>query len=434
MDVIVTHELADFDAFAAAVAAQKLYPGAVIVRGRQLGSGLGEFLTLHKDRFPTVHLEDLDQHAVTRLVLVDVRRASRLAAFQTLLDRARGGDVEVHVYDHHGAAPDDVVGALEVVEPVGSATTLLVEALDARGIGVDAVEATLMSIGIHADTGSLSYAQTTSRDAAALAWLLDRGVKLSVQSRYLRAGFTPEQRALLASVLGSVERVRVAGLVVGFAIVPLERAFSGFDRVATEAAELEGVAALFAIFPIAGKRTQVVARARSPACDVGGVLGVLGGGGHAAAGAAVIRDGDAVAVRARILSLLERALPSPRVVADVMSSPVRSVSPDVPLGVLRASLAVWRHTGVPVLEGGRLVGIVSHRDVERAARDGRLSLPVSSCMSRDVVTIGSDAPLSEALAAMERHDVGRLPALRDGRVVGIVSRADALDVLYGDAH
>lgn len=431
MEIIVTHELADFDGFAAAVAAQKLYPGAAIVRGRRLGSGLREFMTLHKDRFRTLATGELDQDAVTRLVLVDVRRASRLADFAPLLARASAGAVDVHVYDHHGAADDDVAASLEVVEPVGSATTLLVEALRVREVGIDPVEATLMSLGIHADTGSLTYAQTTARDAVALGWLLDQGVSLPVQRRYLRGGFTPEQRDLLTRVLGSVERVRVAGVGVGFAIVPLEQAFTGFDAVASEAVDLEGLGVLFALFPIAGKRTQVIARSRTPACDVGRVLAELGGGGHAAAGAAVVRDGNGSRVRARIQSLVEAVLPRPRVVADVMSSPVRSVAPELPLATLGESLAVWRHTGVPVLDAGRLVGIVSHRDVERAAREGRLAAPVSSCMTRNVVTAAPATPLSEALATMEEHDVGRLPVLRDGRLVGILSRADALAVLYG---
>jgi len=68
--------------------------------------------------------------------------------------------------------------------------------------------------------------------------------------------------------------------------------------------------------------------------------------------------------------------------------------------------------------------------VSRAREGGRLELPVTSHMSGNLRTVGPDAPLEEALAAMTEADVGRLPVLRDERLVGIVSRTDVLRALY----
>lgn len=431
MQAIITHDMADFDGLAACVAAQKLYPEATIVLGRQLGTGLSDFMALHKDRFPTVRYTDIDPDSVTLLVVVDFRRRSRLENFAELLERVQRDAVEVHVYDHHAAAADDLVGTVEVLQPVGSATTLLVEQIQRRGIEVDRLEATLFVLGIFADTGSLGYATTTARDARAVAWLLDQGASPKVINRYLRPAFTPAQRETLARTLGAVEVEEVGGFRIGFVVTPLERAFTGLAEVTTEVAELEGHAALFALYPIGGRRIQVVARSRSPRVDVGAVLEAIGGGGHASAGAAVVHHGDAAAVRATLLETLRSHPPRAERVGDVMSSPVRSVAPDMILGELRESLRTWRKTGVPVMDGGRLVGIVSHRDVERAERHGRLHLPVSSCMSQHVKTTTVDATLAEALELMTTAGVGRLPVLRDGRLVGILSRSDLLRVLYG---
>ncbi len=430
MQAIITHDMADFDGLAACVAAQKLYPEATIVLGRRLGTGLVDFMALHKDRFATVRYTDIDPDSVSLLVVVDFRRRSRLENFAELLSRVERGDIEVHVYDHHAAAADDLVGTVEVVQPVGSATTLLVEQIQLRGIEVDVLEATLFVLGIFADTGSLGYATTTSRDARAIAWLLDQGASPKVINRYLRPPFTPAQREALARMLGAVEVEEVGGFEVGFVVTPLERAFTGLAEVTTEVAELEGHAALFAIYPIAGRRIQVVARSRSPRVNVGAALEAVGGGGHASAGSAVVHHADVEAVRAALLAALRRNPPQAERVGDVMSSPVRTVAPGMILAELRDSLRTWRHTGVPVVEGGRLVGIVSHRDVERAERDGRLHLPVSSCMSHHVKTTTLDATLAEALELMTDADVGRLPVLRDGRLVGILSRSDVLRVLY----
>ena len=431
MQAIITHEMADFDGLAGCVAARKLYPEAAIVLGRRLGTGLVEFLALHKERFPTLRYTDIDPDSVTLLVVVDFRRRSRLDNFRELLERVESGRIELHVYDHHAAAPDDLVGTLEIVQPVGSATTLLVEQIQTRGIEVDALEATLFVLGIYADTGSLSYATTTSRDARAVAWLLDQGASPRVINRYLRPAFTPAQRETLARMLGAVEVEQVGGFDIGFVETPLGRAFTGLAEVTSEVAELEGHAALFALYPIGGRRVQIVARSRSPRVDVGAVLEAVGGGGHPSAGSAIVHHGDVAAVRRALLDELRSHPPRAERVADVMSSPVRSVAPDMILGDLRESLRTWRHTGVPVVDQGRLVGIVSHRDLERAERDGRLHLPVSSCMSHHVKTTTLDAPLADALDVMTAADVGRLPVLRDGRLVGILSRSDVLAVLYG---
>src|SRR5262245_38139549 len=137
MELILTHDNADFDALAALVGARKLYPDAHMVLGPGGGGAeLRAFLAIHRDRFPTIGPADIDDAAVRRVILVDVRRARRLQAYGAIAARLARRDpaIEVHVYDHHAAAADDVHGAFEIVAPVGSATTLLVEAIRARDL------------------------------------------------------------------------------------------------------------------------------------------------------------------------------------------------------------------------------------------------------------------------------------------------------------
>jgi len=431
VEIIVTHDMADFDAFAATVAAQLLYPSAVIVLGRRLSHEVREYLALHKDRFRTAFYTELDPARVRHLIIVDVRRKSRLQDFAEVVARGEAGDIEVSVFDHHPAAEDDVRADHLCVERVGSATTLLVDLLRQRRVELDGVTATLFLLGIHADTGSLTYGVTTARDAAAVAWLLERGANVAVLSRYLRPAFSGDQRALLRSLLDSIAVRPLGPLRVGFCHVRPEHVVDGVAEVVSEVAALTGYAAVFVVVELSGTRVQVVARSASPLLDVGAIVRSIGGGGHAGAASASFRHPDARAVFDGLVARVAEMRPEARSVAQLMSSPVHCVSPSTPLGEVHASLASWRHTGVPVVREGKLVGIVSHRDVERAERAGRLSLPVSSAMIQNVKTVDADAAPEEALALMQAHDVGRLPVFKGGHLVGIVTRSDLLALLYG---
>ncbi|MBX3182128.1 MAG: CBS domain-containing protein [Polyangiaceae bacterium] len=434
MEVILTHELTDFDAFASAVAAQKLYPGAEIVFGRRVAPALRDYLALHRDRFRTLRYTDIDQRAVTRVILVDHRRKSRLGVFGGILQRLEAGDetLDVHLFDHHPAVgPDDVVGSYELVEAVGSATTLLVERIKALGLAVDVEEATLFALGIYADTGSLTYASTSGRDARAVGWLLDQGGRLKTVNRYLRPAFTASQRELIKRVLTAVETHDFAGAAVGIACVKLDKMVGGLAEITTAVAGFDDHLALFVFYDIGDKQVQVVARGTSPVVNVGERLAPLGGGGHAGAAAANVKGACAAELIDRLVRGFKAEPPKPRRVDDVMSRLVRTIAPDTPLVELSHSLRVWRHTGVPVVRDGGVVGIVSRRDVERAEADGRMHLPVSSCMSRPVHTTRPDASLEDALREMERHNVGRLPVLDGARLVGILTRSDVRGVLYG---
>lgn len=437
MELIVTHDIADFDAVASAVAALHLYPSAQVVLARRLGRDVAAFLALHKDRLPTLSAAEADAQAkhVRKLILVDVRRLSRLGHLPRVRARLReaGCPIEVHVWDHHRATADDVRADFERVEPVGSATTLLVEELQRRGVELDVVEATLLALGVHVDTGSLRYSGTTARDAQALSWLLSRGAKLSVISRYLRPAFSRGQLRALSALIGALRIERIKGARVGLAGLPYGYVVDGLDEVTSEALALEDLHALFAAFEVRDGAVQVIGRAREAWPDIGVVMRDLGGGGHATAGSAVVRASTAQQVLSRIEGEIAAADTRPDSVYQLMSSPVHSVAPHSRVAELASWLSRWGHSGAPVMQEGRLLGIVSHKDVERALRAERTDDPVSRIMSRPVVTTTPETTLDEALSLMAAKDVGRLPVVRHKHVIGIVTRSDLITALYGEA-
>ena len=114
-------------------------------------------------------------------------------------------------------------------------------------------------------------------------------------------------------------------------------------------------------------------------------------------------------------------------VRDVMTPSVRTVSPSQSL-VEAAELMNSEDVGsVPVVEEGRLTGIVTDRDiVTRAVAERRdpQTVKVSEVGSRELVTVEPEQDLDEALALMAHHQVRRLPVVEAGQLVGMLAQAD----------
>jgi CBS domain-containing protein len=114
-------------------------------------------------------------------------------------------------------------------------------------------------------------------------------------------------------------------------------------------------------------------------------------------------------------------------VADVMTQRPRAVTPQTPLNEVAELMETEDVGAVPLVEGDRLVGIVTDRDiVVRAIAKGKdpRGMPASEVSSRELLTVSPDDDLSEALNVMAQYQVRRLAVTEDERLVGVVSQAD----------
>ncbi len=112
---------------------------------------------------------------------------------------------------------------------------------------------------------------------------------------------------------------------------------------------------------------------------------------------------------------------------DIMSAPIRSIAPETTIGEVRAAMLRYGHSGLPIVDrSGVLVGIVARRDVEIAAHHGFDLMPVKGWMTTEVKTVAPDTSLPEIAALLVADDIGRLPVVADGKLVGIVTRTDVL--------
>lgn len=121
-------------------------------------------------------------------------------------------------------------------------------------------------------------------------------------------------------------------------------------------------------------------------------------------------------------------------VRDVMSSPAVSISPDI---TLEGAFRILCDEGIrhlPVVEEGRLVGVVSDRDLRLATSVLAMSQlpptsPVSKVMSRAPMTANASDPVEDVAFRMRERKVGCLPVMDDGQLIGIITGLDLLDAL-----
>lgn len=418
-ELIVTHEHADFDAVASLLAAHKVYPQAVPVLPRAVNRNVRNFLTLYRDAFPFVRAEELPRRRVERLIVVDSQ------SFQP--PRGVHPHTPVLVIDHHTPREDLPSHWTFVGDEVGAATTLLVEQIMERGIRLAPLEATLLALGIYEDTGSLLYRTTTPRDVRAVAFLLEIGANLDIVSRFLHHPLSPEQQALFLRLSEAAETLDIHGHSV---VIAAARAPAFMDELSTLAHKLRELyepAALFLLVELDG-RIQVVARSTTDAIDVGAITRALGGGGHTRAAAAVIRDHTLEEVREQVKRLLREHVRPAVTVADIMSHSVRTLKPTTTVSEADEEMRRFGFEGFPVVDDeGRVIGIVTRRQVDRALNHGLARVPVTRIMHTGQFTVRPEDSVETLQKVMMQSGWGQIPVVNnEGRVIGIVTRTDLI--------
>lgn len=127
-------------------------------------------------------------------------------------------------------------------------------------------------------------------------------------------------------------------------------------------------------------------------------------------------------------------------VGERMSRPVISVSPDAPINEVLVMFRKEHIRRAPVIKNGKLVGIISERDLLNASPSSATSLSVwelnyliskvtvKDVMSKKVISIDTDTPIEEAARIMADKKIGGLPVTSAGKVVGIITETDLFKI------
>jgi tRNA nucleotidyltransferase (CCA-adding enzyme) len=420
LTVILTHDNTDFDALASLLGAAKIYPDALPVLPRRLNRNVRNFLTLCWDQLPFIQMEDLPKRPIGRAIVVD---SQVLPALRRMKD-----DVSVHFIDHHPLARELPPGATFSSEETGANTTIFVHKIKEQDIPLSSVEATLLMLGIHEDTGSLTYAGTTSTDVSCAAWLMDKGANVEVLREFLHYPLSEAQRRLYNELIEHSHTFELHGQAV---IVATASAPHYVEEISTLAHKLQNLFEPDALFLLVdlGDHLQMVARSTTDDIDVGAITAQFGGGGHGRAAAALIRDQSMNESYARLLELLHAYVRPATTVRQVMSRGVpHTLTPDTTVAEAAGMMQRYGHEGFPVVENGRVVGMLTRREIDKAMHHKLGNAAIKLYMHKGEIAIHPDDAVERLQALMMEYGVGQVPVVQGGKVVGIVTRTDLINL------
>lgn len=431
--LITCHSNADFDALAAMCAAALIYgPCDVLFPGTQ-EANLQTFYQELKERpgaapgctFLDDRVPDFSKYG--RLVAVDTRRRSRLRHVWPLLDNP---GTRIEVWDHHPETSDDVHAHVCHAEICGAVTTLLIEEIQKRNIAVPRETATVLGLGIYSDTGSFSFSSVTQRDFAAAGWLLGRGMDINIISEKTAFSMTKEHIRALNALLESAQTYHINGADVVLAEATLDAYLDDFAFLAHKMMEMEKFDILFAIGRM-DDRIQIVARSRSHAVNVGAVCSAFGGGGHAYAASASVRDKTLSEVRDGILTQLYLQEEGEKTARDYMSQPAIGIEEGHTIAEADELMLHFGLKTMPVFAPmtRRCTGLIDSQITQKAIAHGLAGAPLTDYMRRNLKTLPVTATLRDITTVIVGARQRLVPIVSGGSsVVGVVSRTDLINI------
>lgn len=435
MDVITTHINADFDGLAAMVAAKKLYPEAKLVFAGSQERRLRDFLAQEiRNLYDFTRLKNIDLQQVTRLVVVDTRQPKRIDRLARCLNNP---SLELHLFDHHPDAPGDMKGTLETIQNIGATTSIFVKIFQQKQISVSSEEATLMALGIYEDTGSFLHSTTTPADMEAASWLLARGAKLEIVSQFVSRDLSAEQINLLNALLHNTSTYTISSVHIAISRLTLPSYVDDFAVLVRRMMVMENLDVVFALVSM-GERTYLIGRSRIPEVNAGSIARAFGGGGHASAASATIRDKTIFEAEEQLIHILHRFVQPKSVAGELMSSPVITVTPEITIQAANALLTRYNITVLPVVKDNskkqpkHLLGIISRRVVEKAIFHQLGDTAVHEYMTTDIATLPANATLADIQELIIEHRQRLIPIVDNVHIQGVITRTDLFSLLVND--
>ncbi|ABX32388.1 CBS domain containing protein [Petrotoga mobilis SJ95] len=431
--IITTHKNADFDGFAGCVAASLIYEDSIIVLEGEPQQNLKEFLNIYdipyekENNFIKEYQEEIKNRNFEKVVIVDTADINRIPDFiKSLVEQG----TEVDIYDHHPELKEQNITGNNYSKEVGSATTLIVQKLLETKIVLPDTYETLFLIAIHEDTGNYVYSTTTPLDHQISAELLKGGARIEEVEEFVSLEMTKEQKELFDKLYNNVQELTLEEVTIQITYSEIDKFIGGLNVITHKLFETLTPDVLFVVVKM-GKSIHIVARSRIEEIDLNKILSLFGGGGHKKAGSAKTKALGIQEVINKIKKELKSSFVPVLKAKHIMSSPVRTILSFETVEIAHELMFQTGHSGLPVISDNKLVGIVTKKDIEKAMKHGLKNAPVKAIMSTNLKVVDVETSLTQVRRIMAEADIGRIPVLKDGILVGIITRTDLLRATNG---
>ncbi len=427
MNLILTHEQADFDAIASQLGAYLVNQDSQPLLPRRLNRNVASFVNVFENQLPFIYQHNRQVSSISQITLVDTQSLTTL--------RGMNEATTVMVIDHHPLkAGIPVEWQLNLVE-FGACTTYFVEMIKDKGISFNEIYATLLLLGIYEDTGSLTYANTTPRDIYAAGYLLENGADLGIANEYLNPALSIQQRGLYNTLLSAVESHDINGQNI---IITQSEALQMSDEVSSVAHKLRDLLDPDALFVMVATNDgiRIVARSTTDYVNVGQIASHFGGGGHKRAAAALVlypsESPETVTqflfrIHQEMVTILPKYIKPTVTVGQIMSTEPFLLTPDTLAEEAIHTMQRFGYEGYPVVEGDKVVGLLNRRAVDRTIVH-KLNLPVKQLMESGEVFVSPNDSIEHLQLVMNNTGWGQVPVVspQTGKIIGIVTRTDLL--------
>jgi tRNA nucleotidyltransferase (CCA-adding enzyme) len=429
MQVILTHEQADFDAVASQLGAFLLQDSVFAVLPKALNRNVRDFLHLYAEDLPFIPAGDLPKESITAVTLVDTQSLITIKGLKK--------KTPVFVIDHHkkkiNLSPDWEFNQIES----GACTTFFIEQLiEKNNHSLSLIEATLLLLGIYEDTGSLIYANTTARDASAVAYLLSHGASLKIAAEFLNPPLTPEQQKLFEALMENSQTITIANQNIFVSYADAPNLGDEVSSIAHKICDLIDPDALF-IFVSIREGIRLVARSVSDQINTSQIAKGFNGGGHQRASAALIKHNkknpsqlkDLVRV---FLDELPGYVQPAVTVEQIMSKKPLTITPETTINEALTLMQRFGYEGYPVIKGKKIMGLLNRRAVDKAYAHN-LNKTAASLMEAGDIHVYPEDSLDHLQQIMARTGWGQVPVVDSNsqEIIGIATRTDLLNTLAG---
>ncbi len=429
--IITAHTNADFDSLSSMVAAQMLYPEAVLIIPGSQEQSLRDFFIQSATYLLNFYTyKDIDPESVNTIVICDTAHSDRVPHISHLLEKQ---DVEIHIFDHHPDSEEDIPATYKLVRPWGATVSVLYSLLVEKGIFPSPEQATLMGLGLYEDTGCFTFSSTTEHDLRTAADLKSAGMDIEFISDFLNRELSSEQVSILNTLLETAQTHTINNVEVCITEVSTEKYVQDFAILIHKMMEIENIKVVFALARMQD-RIHVVARSKLSSVNAGTICSSLGGGGHSFAASATIKSKTLVQVRDELFGLLYSHINPQIKVNSLMSSPPITITQEDTISRAAEAMTRFGLKAIPIVEAGgkRCMGILEHQLAERARNHGLGEFEVKEYMLYSFSIVTREDSLYTVMEIIINQGQRLVPVVENEHIIGVITRTDLINTLVDE--